>query len=48
VTDAKKRPLPFRVHVVMPREAEQFQDLVRRIVEHEKPAHVIATVGLEE
>ena len=48
VTDDKQRPLPFRVRVVMPRDAEQFQDLVGRIVEHEKPAHVIATVALED
>ena len=48
VTDDKKQPLPFRVRVVVPRGAEQFQDLVGRIVEHEKPAHVIATVALEE
>jgi phage tail-like protein len=48
VTDEAKRPLPFRVRVVVPREAEQFQDLVLRIVEHEKPAHVIATVAMEE
>jgi phage tail-like protein len=47
VTDDKKQPLPFCIRVVVPRDAEQFQDLVGRIVEHEKPAHVIATVALE-
>jgi phage tail-like protein len=48
VTDDLKRPLPFQVHVIVPREAESYLDLVRRIVEHEKPAHVIATVVLEQ
>lgn len=48
VTDESKQPLPFRVCVVVPKGAEQYQDLVRRIVEHEKPAHVIATVALEQ
>lgn len=48
VTDESQQPLPFRVRVVVPRQAEQYQDLVRRIVEHEKPAHVIATVALEQ
>jgi phage tail-like protein len=48
VTDDSDQPLPFRVHVVVPRQAEHYLDLVRRIVEHEKPAHVIATVALED
>jgi phage tail-like protein len=48
VLDEAKRPLPFRIRVVVPRQAERFLDLVRRIVEHEKPAHVIATVALEQ
>lgn len=48
VTDDKKRPLPFRIHVVVPTGAERYLDLVRRIVEHEKPAHVIAAVSLEQ
>lgn len=46
VTDESGQQLPFRVRVVVPREAERYVDLVRRIVEHEKPAHVIATVVL--
>jgi phage tail-like protein len=48
VTDESGRQLPFRVRVIVPRDAERYLDLVRRIVEHEKPAHVIATVALEE
>jgi len=48
VTDGQGRPLPFHVHVVVPAEAEVFLDLVTRIVEHEKPAHVIADVVLAE
>ena len=48
VTDESGEQLPFRVHVVVPSEAEHYLDLVRRIVEHEKPAHVIATVALED
>jgi phage tail-like protein len=48
VFDRSGQPLPFRVRVIAPREAERHLDLVRRIVEHEKPAHVIATVALEE
>jgi phage tail-like protein len=48
VTDESGQPLPFRVRVVVPREAEHYLDLVRRIVEHEKPAHVIAAVALED
>lgn len=47
VTDDLGQPLPFRVRVVVPGGAEHYLDLVRRIVEHEKPAHVIATVALE-
>jgi len=48
VTDESGRPLPFRVRVIVPREGEHYLDLVQRIVEHEKPAHVIATVVLEQ
>jgi phage tail-like protein len=48
VLDESKQPLPFRVRVVVPRHAEHYLDLVRRIVEHEKPVHVIATVAVEE
>jgi len=48
VTDESGQPLPFRVQVVVPREAEHYLELVRRIVEHEKPAHVIATVALDD
>jgi phage tail-like protein len=47
VVDESGQQLPFRVRVVVPREAEHFLDLVRRIVEHEKPAHVIATVVVD-
>jgi phage tail-like protein len=48
VTNADGQPLPFRVRLVVPQQAERYLDLVGRIVEHEKPAHVIATVVLEE
>lgn len=48
VADEQGRPLAFHVQVVVPSEAEVFLDLVKRIVEHEKPAHVIADVVLEE
>jgi phage tail-like protein len=48
VTDESGLPLPFRVRVIVPREGEHYLDLVQRIVEHEKPAHVIATVVLEQ
>ena len=47
VTDEQGLPLPFHVRVVVPSRAEIFLDLVTRIVEHEKPAHVIADVRLE-
>jgi phage tail-like protein len=48
VTDKSGEQLPFRVRVVVPNQAEHYLDLVRRIVEHEKPAHVIATVAQED
>jgi phage tail-like protein len=48
VTDESGEQLPFRIRVVVPSHAEHFLDLVRRIVEHEKPAHVIGTVDLED
>jgi phage tail-like protein len=48
VTDDSGEQLPFRIRVVVPSHAEHYLDLVRRIVEHEKPAHVIATVDLED
>jgi phage tail-like protein len=48
VTDKSGRQLPFHVRVIVPRGAEHYLDLVRRIVQHEKPAHVIATVALEQ
>jgi phage tail-like protein len=48
VTDKSGRQLPFHVRVIVPRQAEQYLDLVRRIVQHEKPAHVIASVVLEQ
>ena len=48
VTDDLKRPLPFQVRVIVPREAERYFELVERIVEHEKPAHVVATAELEQ
>jgi len=47
VIDESGQQLPFRVRVVLPREADHFIDLVQRIVEHEKPAHVIATVVVD-
>ena len=43
----EKQQLPFKVRVIAPREAEPYFELVKRIVEHEKPAHVIATVELK-
>lgn len=46
-TGDQKRQLPFQVRVIVPREAERYLELVERIVEHEKPAHVIATVEQE-
>jgi phage tail-like protein len=46
-TDKSGQPLPFRVHVIVPREAERYFELVKRIVEHEKPAHVVAKTELE-
>ena len=46
VTDAAGRALPFHIRVVVPAHAAQFVNLVERIVEHEKPAHVIADVEL--
>jgi phage tail-like protein len=48
VIDESGQPLPFRVRVIVPRQAERYLDLVRRIVGHEKPAHVIATVVVEQ
>ena len=48
VLDESKQPLPFRVRVIAPREAERYFELVERIVEHEKPAHVVATAELEQ
>ena len=46
VTDDAGRTLPFHVRVVVPASAAQYLNLVARIVEHEKPAHVIADVEL--
>jgi hypothetical protein len=45
-TDAGGRPLPFHIRVVVPASAARLLNLVERIVEHEKPAHVIADVEL--
>jgi phage tail-like protein len=47
VLDASGRRLPFHVQVVAPAAAAPFIDLVRLIVEHEKPVHVIADVVVE-
>jgi phage tail-like protein len=47
VLDEQGRRLPFRVRVIVPAEAARYVDLVERIVEHERPAHVIATVALD-
>lgn len=47
VLDKSGQPLPFRVRVIAPREAARYFELVQRIVEHEKPAHVVAKVELE-
>jgi phage tail-like protein len=48
VTDKKGRPLPFHIRVFVPGHAVRFLNLATRIVEHEKPAHVIADVVLEQ
>jgi phage tail-like protein len=47
VTDASGQQLPFCIRVIVPPQAERYLDVVRRIVEHEKPAHVIAEARLE-
>ncbi len=39
--DPSGRPLPFRIRVHAPPAAEPYAALVRRIAEHEKPAHVV-------
>jgi phage tail-like protein len=48
VTDDQGRLLPFQVRVVVPAAAAVYLDLVNRIVEHERPAHVIVHVELEQ
>jgi len=48
VTDDHGRLLPFHIRVVVPPAAARYLNLVARIVEHEKPAHVIADVELEQ
>jgi hypothetical protein len=48
VGDASGRPLPFHIRVIVPARAALYLDLVKRIVEHEKPAHVIADVELAQ
>jgi len=47
VIGKSRQPLPFRVRVIVPREAARYFELVERIVEHEKPAHVVAKTELE-
>ena len=47
VTDESGQQLPFCIRVIVPQQAERYLDVVRRIVEHEKPAHVIAEARLE-
>jgi phage tail-like protein len=47
VLDKEGRPLPFQVRVIAPAGAARYLGLVERIVEHERPAHVIASVALE-
>jgi phage tail-like protein len=47
VTDEAGQTLPFRIRIIVPSQAKHYLDLVRRIVEHEKPAHVIAEALLE-
>ena len=39
--DADGRPRPFCIQVHAPKAAERHLDLIRRIAEHEKPAHVV-------
>jgi phage tail-like protein len=48
VVDKSGQPLPFQVRVIVPREAARYFALVERIVEHEKPAHVVAKAELEQ
>ena len=48
VIDAESgQPLPFQVRVIVPPEAERYFELVERIIEHEKPAHIVARAELE-
>jgi phage tail-like protein len=46
VVDERGRAEPFRIRVLAPPEAERLLELVTRIVDHEKPAHVVASVEL--
>ena len=39
--DDDGRPLPFEIKVHAPEAARPLADLIRRIAEHEKPAHVV-------
>src|SRR5215208_7142386 len=39
--DERGRARPFRIRVHAPAAAEPHRALIRRIVEHEKPAHVV-------
>lgn len=41
VRGADGRPLPFRIRVHAPAGAQRHVELIRRIAEHEKPAHVV-------
>lgn len=41
VFDEGDQPVPFQIQMHVPPVAEAHLDLVRRIVEHEKPAHMI-------
>jgi phage tail-like protein len=47
VIDKSGQPLPFQVRVIVPHEAARYFELAERIVEHEKPAHVVAKTELE-
>lgn len=41
LVDDAGRPRPYRIRVHAPAAAERHLDLIRRIAEHEKPAHVV-------
>jgi hypothetical protein len=46
--DEKGRPRPFHIHVEAPDTARRIADLVRRIVEEERPAYVTYDIAFAE